>query len=133
MSVGELMSKWGWGGADCPDCAKIQASVLEELQPTVKATSTRALAAALAHLLQAKTEGRELAPYQEKVPFIDVRCGVLQHVAVCGSMLQCVAADLCCASAISRDGIAIAACCSVVQCVAVCCSVPLCCSVLKSE
>jgi len=57
---------------------------------------------------------------------IKKRCLLLMCVVVCCSMLQCVAADLCCAGTISIDGIAIAACCSVLQCVAVCCSVLQC-------
>ena len=63
---------------------------------------------------------------------------MLQHVAVCCSVLQCVpvccaiytgnvAADICCCGGLGRGDVAllqcVAVCCSVLQCVAVCCSV----------
>ena len=116
------LESWYWKGlggyecTDCPDCAKIQASVLEMLHYTMEATWTRSLAAVLTHLLQAKTEGRDLARYQDKVCAIVVCCSVQQLIVLfwchmkrrncCYSVLQCAAL-----------------CCSVLQCDAVCCSV----------
>jgi len=59
---------------------------------------------------------------------------VLQRVAACCSVLQCVA--VCCSSTYSREReLTFGECCSVLQCVAVCCSVlqcvAVCCSVLQ--
>jgi len=72
----------------------------------------------------------------------DVRCSVLQRVAACCSLVQCVK------KSIESEGLdeedcrkrrcmlqCVAVCCSVLQCVAVCCSVlqcaAVCCSALQ--